>query len=262
MFDSHVHLDAPPLLPNLDRVAEAARRAGVRGAVNPGVDLDSSRKALEIHRRHPWVLPGLGVHPLHRDPWPEPPIAELEQLARAGPYAAVGEIGLDFWLDKKDADRQRALLDAQARLARRLGLPILLHVRKGLYEAFALLREAGFDGDGVVHAFSGSLDMARLALDRGFHLSACAVLTYPKAAALREVFRWAPRERLLVETDAPDIPPWSHRGEVHRPEDLTTTVAALAGALGTSPEEAAELTEANARRLFRSPGEIASDRPS
>jgi TatD DNase family protein len=159
-------------------------------------------------------------------------------------------VGLDFTAGRRDESRQREFLGSQARLAGRLGLPLLLHTRRAFYETFAVLRDAGFDGGGVAHAFSGSRDMARLALDRGFHLSACAVLTRPSAHGIREVFRWAPRDRILVETDAPDIPPWPRRGEVHRPADLPLTVAALAEALGAPFEEVAELTEANARALF------------
>lgn len=255
MFDSHVHLDAAPFAAELGAVAAAARRAGVRGAVNPGVDLASSRAALGLHRRFPWVLPALGFHPLYLASRAECAVAQLAQLAGAGSFVAVGEVGLDFSAGRADEPRQREFLKGQARLAQGLGLPILLHVRRGFYDAFAVLREAGFDRGGVVHAFSGSRDMARLALDRGFHLSACAVLTRPSAQGIREVFRWAPRERLLVETDAPDLSPWSRRGEVHRPEDLPLTVAALAEALGAPAGEVAELTEANARALFRPSGE-------
>lgn len=250
MFDSHVHFDAEAFRDDLDGAAARARDAGVTGVVNPAIDLRSSHETLAIHRRHPWILPALGFHPLYLDPWQTPPEAELEALAADGDYAAVGEVGLDFWHGRGDEERQRAFLAAQARLAQRHGLPLLLHIRKAFYETFAVLREAGFTGSGVCHAFSGSRDMARLALDRGFCLSACATLTYPDRARLREVFRWAPRDRLLAETDAPDIPPLSRRGKVHRPWDLPLTVAALAEALGVGPEEAAALTEENARRLF------------
>ena len=252
MFDSHVHFDAGEFAGDLDASAAAAREAGVRGALNPAVDLESSARVLGIHRRHPWILPAFGFHPLYLDPWAAPPVGELERLAAAGPWAAVGEAGLDFWNGRGDEERQRAFLEVQARLARRLGLPLILHVRKAFYEAFAVLREAGFDGPGVCHAFSGSREMARLALDRGFYLSACANLTYPVKGRLREVFRWAPRESLLVETDAPDIPPWTRKGSVHHPKDLPVTVAALAETLGIAPQDVAELTEANARRLLAS----------
>ena len=252
MFDSHVHFDAEEFSGDLDASAAAARAAGIRGALNPAIDLASSARVLAIHRRHPWILPAIGFHPLYLEPWASPPVEELDRLAAAGPWAAVGEAGLDFWNGRGDEDRQRAFLEVQARLAHRMGLPLVLHVRKAFYDVFAVLREAGFDGPGVCHAFSGSREMARLALDRGFYLSACANLTYPAKARLREVFRWTPRERLLVETDAPDIPPWTRRGGVHRPQDLPVTVAALAEALGIAAEAAAELTEENARRLFDS----------
>lgn len=250
MFDSHVHFDAEPFSRDLAGTAARTRAAGVAAAVNPAIDLASSGRTKEIHEAHPWILPAAGFHPLYLDPWGEPPEAELDSLLRDGNYAAVGEAGLDFWHGRGDEERQRAFLEVQGRLAQRFGLPLLLHVRKGFYEAFAVLRRAGFVGGGVCHAFSGTRDMARLALDRGFYLSACATLTYPERSRLREVFRWAPRDRLLVETDAPDIPPLARRGLVHRPWDLPVTVAALAEALGVPPGEAAEITQENAWRLF------------
>ncbi|MEW6489997.1 MAG: TatD family hydrolase [Thermodesulfobacteriota bacterium] len=250
MFDSHVHFDAEPFFADLGEVAARTRAAGVTGAVNPAIDLASSARTKAIHEAQPWILPAAGFHPLYLDPWEEPPEAELDALLRAGAYVAIGEAGLDFWHGRDDEARQRAFLEAQGRLARRYGLPVLLHVRKGFYEALAVLRQAGFTGPGVCHAFSGTRDMARLALDRGFHLSACATITYPERSRLREVFRWAPRDRILVETDAPDIPPLARRGQVHRPWDLPLTVAALAEAMGVTPGEAAEVTEENARRLF------------
>jgi TatD DNase family protein len=250
MFDSHVHFDADVFRSDLDGTAQRSREAGVTGAVNPAIHLESSRAVREIHRCHPWILPALGFHPLYLDPWEAPPVEELERLAESGGYAAVGEVGLDFWHGRQDEERQRHFLEAQARLAQRRGLPLLLHVRKGFYDAFAVLREAGFTGPGVCHAFSGSRDMAQLALDRGFYLSVCATVTYPSKERLREVLRWVPRERLLVETDAPDIPPWTRRGEVHRPWDLPVTVAGLAETLGLQPEAVAELTQENAFRLF------------
>jgi TatD DNase family protein len=97
MFDSHLHLDAAEFFDRLGDTARAMGAAGVRGAVNPAVDLASSRKTVVVHRQLPWVLPALGFHPLYLDPWVEPPVAELEELAAGGEYVAVGEIGLDFW---------------------------------------------------------------------------------------------------------------------------------------------------------------------
>ncbi len=250
MFDSHAHFDAAAFRGELAQVAARTRSAGVTGAVNPAVGLESARRAQEIHRTHAWILPAVGFHPLYLDPFPEPPLGVLEDQLREG-AAAVGEVGLDFWHGRHDQERQLQFLEAQAALAQRWGLPLLLHLRKGFYEAFAALRRAGFTGSGVCHAFTGGRDMARLALDRGFYLAAGATLTYPDREKLRSVFAWAPRDRIVVETDAPDIPPWPRRGTLHRPWDLPLTVAALADALGMPAAAAAELTEENARHLFR-----------
>lgn len=249
MFDTHVHFDAAPFVNRLDEVAERTRAAGVRWAANPAVSLASSRLTLSFHARHPWILPCLGIHPLYLEA-PHPPLEELERLAGEGPFAAVGEVGLDFWHGRADEERQREYLYHFALLAQRRGLPLLLHIRKSLYETFSVLREAGFTGRGIVHAFPGSHDMARKALDAGFFISAAAILTYPAKRGLLEVFAKLPRDRVVVETDAPDLPPRQRRGETHNPWDLPLTVKALADAWGESAEKTAELTEENARKVF------------
>jgi TatD DNase family protein len=250
MFDTHAHFDIEPFFDDLDEIARQTLEAGVRGAVNPAIHLASSRRALEVHARHPWVLPCLGIHPLYLGDAPHPPVEEIETLAEDARFAAVGEVGLDFWHGRDDEQRQREHLSVLAAVATRRGLPLLLHSRKSLYETLAAVRAAGFHGEGIVHAFSGSYEMAQKALDAGFYLSACANITYPRKARLREVFACAPRDRVVVETDAPDIPPWERRGQVHRPWDLPRVVSALAEVWKESPERAAEITEENARRLF------------
>ncbi|HSH68764.1 MAG TPA: TatD family hydrolase, partial [Deferrisomatales bacterium] len=121
MFDSHVHFDAYLGSGRPGDGAERARAAGVSGALNPATDLTSSRCALEIHRRHPWIRPCFGIHPLFLGKLADPPTAELEALAASGAYAAVGEVGLDFGQGRQDEERQRACFDAQARIASRAG---------------------------------------------------------------------------------------------------------------------------------------------
>ena len=248
MFDSHVHFDAYPDSRGPGSAPARALAAGVRGALNPAIDLASSGRALALHRIHPWIRPCLGLHPQHLGPHREPPVAELRALATQGPFAAVGEVGLDFWGGRGDEPRQRAFLDAQSRLAAELGLPLVLHLRKGFYDGFAVLREAGFQGPVVCHGFTGSRDMARLALDRGGYLVAGAALLRPGAEHLREVFAWAPRDRVLVETDAP--PPGTRTVPGRQPWDLPAVVAALAAAWGMAEEAVGELTQLNAEALF------------
>lgn len=250
MFDSHVHLDYPLFFDDLDSVARRMREAGVVGAVNPAVDIPSSRRAAEISSRHDWVLPALGIHPLYVDRYELVPVEELEGLSSGGMYRAVGEVGLDFWNGRGDEGKQREFFEVQVALAARRGLPLLIHSRKAFYEVAAHLKSTGFAHGGVFHAFSGSWEMAAKALDLGFHVSICANITRPTKSGLVEVVRKIPAERLLVETDAPDMPPQFKKGETHYPWELGHTVRALAEALGRSAEEVGELTARNAIALF------------
>lgn len=254
MFDTHVHLDFDPFYDRLGEVTSRMAEAGVTGALVPAVDLASSARAAEISRAYPWILAGLGIHPLHVGGYAEPPLTELEALAADGGYSAVGEVGLDFWNGRGDEEVQREFFAVQAAFAQRLGLPLLLHCRKSLYETLALMRESGFTGPAVVHAFSGGWEMARTALDRGCYLSACAVVTRPGKERLREALRKVPSERLLTETDAPDLPPWERRGETHHPWELPVTVRALAGIRGENPAATADYTFRNAMELFTKKG--------
>lgn len=251
MFDSHAHLDYEPFYDDLPAVAEKMAAAGVRWAVNPAVSLESARRAAKVAGRYGWVLPALGVHPLYlAGADAGEGIGELEVLASGHRFYAVGETGLDFWEGREGEALQREWFEAQITLAKKLRLPLLIHCRKAFYEVAAMLKQANYTGGGVFHAFSGSWQMAAKALDLGFHLSACANITRPTKAALLEVLRRVPRDRLLVETDAPDMPPHEKRGQTHYPWDLPITVAALGKALGITMEEAGEMTERNALTLF------------
>jgi TatD DNase family protein len=248
LFDTHLHLDYGPFFADLTAVTGRMKAAGVTGAVNASINEDSSRRGLLIHAGHPFVLPAVGIHPMFVKSREE--FKSLAALARAGGFFAVGEAGLDFWNGRETEELQRECFHFQAALAKELGLPLLLHIRKGFYEALSLMKEAGYHAPAVHHNFTGSLDMAKKALDANLYLSFGATITYPRKENLRGVVKFIPRERILVETDAPDLPPWSKKGELHDPSDLPVTVRALAGLLGAREEEVAETTARNARRLF------------
>ncbi len=251
MYDTHVHLDYDAFHDELDAVVKRSLDAGVTGAMNPAVDLDSAARVLEISRRHPHVRAAVGIHPLYIGRYEALPEQEFKALATAGGFEAVGEVGLDFWNGREDASRQEEFFRFQAAQAKRLGLPLLLHVRKAFYEVVSALDAERYDGAAVMHAWSGSWEMTAKALDRGHMISVCANITRPGKERMHAILRKVPRERLLVETDAPDMPPWFKRGETHYPWELGHTVAALAGVLGEAPEEVARFTQENAERIFR-----------
>lgn len=250
-IDSHAHLD---LLPDLPGVLAAARQAGVEQIVTIGVDLESSRAATNLAAAHTQVFASVGLHPHDAEQADESYWRELEALARQSRPVAIGECGLDFYRDLSPRAAQRAAFARQIALALEHNLPLVVHDREAHAETAAMLTEhdAGRVG-GVLHCFSGDLDLARQVLDLGFSLGVTGVITYKNAQALRDLVRLAPAERLLIETDCPYLTPEPWRGKPNQPAYVARTCAGLAQALGRPLAEVAALTTANARRVFALP---------
>ncbi|MCA1905021.1 MAG: TatD family hydrolase [Desulfarculus sp.] len=250
-IDSHAHLD---MLPHLDQALAAAKEAGVEQIVTIGVDLESSRAAAKLAAAHPQVFASLGLHPHDAEKADEGYWREMEALARRSRPVAIGECGLDFYRDLSPRPAQRAAFARQIALALELGLPLVVHDRDAHRETAAMLAEhdAGRVG-GVLHCFSGDLELARKVLDLGFSLGVTGVITYKNARALRELVRLVPAERLLIETDCPYLAPEPWRGKPNQPAYVARTCAGLAQALERPVEEVAALTTANARRVFALP---------
>ncbi|MCA8966247.1 MAG: TatD family hydrolase, partial [Planctomycetes bacterium] len=189
-----------------------------------------------------------GLHPNDAtrldDEW-----AEIEALARRPDCAAIGETGLDCFRDRTPLDRQRESLRRHLALARELDLPVIFHCRDAFAPLFEVL-ESEPRVRGVMHCFSGGKDEARRSLDLGLDLSFAGPLTYPKNDALREAAKFAPLDRIHVETDAPFLPPQKHRGKRNEPAFVLLTLAALADARGIDLPAAAAATHANGVRLF------------
>ncbi|PLX43203.1 MAG: hypothetical protein C0608_00050 [Deltaproteobacteria bacterium] len=248
MFDAHIHLNSDIFFNDLDKVVAEMNRAGINGAAIGGYDERSSRRAVSINERYPHLIATAGFHPLFIEG--EELSEDFKLFLRTAKIGAIGEIGLDFWAGREDEARQRRYFEAQALIAKERKLPIILHIRKSFYETLSLLEATGFNGPALHHAFSGSPDMAEKALERGHYLSVGGKITYPERGKLRKLFSSVPKDRLLVETDAPDIPIFKRKGEPHRPADLLAIVTALSEILGLTPEETAKLTDENARRFF------------
>jgi len=164
---------------------------------------------------------------------------------------ALGEVGLDLYHGRGDVDRQRSVLAAQIELARELGLPVILHNRKSWPDFFGVLRDLGLhEMSGVCHNFTGSIEIARAALDHGLYLSFCGPVTYENATRIRRVARFAPLDRILTETDTPDLPCAKWRGRASRPFHVAEVVAALARIRELPAARVAEAAEENFHRLL------------
>ncbi|WP_026841078.1 TatD family hydrolase [Citrifermentans bremense] len=251
LFDSHCHLDDPRLLPHLERLLPEAEAAGVTGFLVPGVAPQGWNRIRALSAAYPQVFPAYGVHPMHAELLTPQAVSDLCQLATGA--CAIGEIGLDYLLPSPSRQVQQQAFRVQLRVAAEARLPVLLHCRKAFEDLLAIVREEGICG-GVMHAFSGSLDSARSCLRLGLHISLAGSVTYANARRPLEVAAGIPLERLLLETDAPDLAPEPHRGSVNLPSYLLETATRVARIKGLPLEELGRTTTGNAARLFRLQG--------
>ena len=249
LVDSHCHIDAPEFDSDRADVIARAVQAGVERLVAPAVDAASWPALKAVAQAHPQVAPAYGLHPMylaqHR---PEHLTLLREWIERERP-CAVGECGLDHFVDDLDPDAQRDYLIGQLKLAREFDLPLILHARRALDEVMALLRRIG-GLRGVVHSFSGSAQQAEQLRDMGFLLGIGGPVTYERAQRLRGIVRTLPIDFLLLETDAPDQPDAGIRGQRNEPARLVTIAHAVATLREESIGYVAERTRANACRLF------------
>jgi TatD DNase family protein len=258
MIDSHCHLADEAFAGDLDAVIERARAAGLTGALCIGEVSDSAELTRLDRAAAAWddVRTTAGVHPHRATALPGGPDVVVDLVKRrvaADPRVrAVGEIGLDYHYDFAPHDRQREVFAAQVAYARDAGLPIVVHTREADADTLAILRDAGAGRiAGVFHCFSGDRVLASEAVTLGFHVSFSGILTFPKAAAVREAASAVPLDRLLVETDCPYLAPVPHRGKRNEPAWVAEVVRALAAIHGISPADVAAATAKNYRRLFR-----------
>lgn len=255
LVDTHTHLDDARYDPDREAMLTRALEAGVETMVTIGCDLATSRAAVDLAARHPCLYATVGVHPHEAKQIGDDWYVELQHLARDPKVVAYGEVGLDYHYNHSPPHLQRARFREQVGLARELRLPLVIHTREAQADTVAILREErAADVGGVFHCFSGDDWLARQALDLGFYLSFSGVVTFRNADALREIVKWAPPDRLLVETDCPYLAPVPHRGKRNEPAHIrhvAETIAAVkSSASPTTVEDIARVTSRNARRLF------------
>jgi TatD DNase family protein len=257
MIDSHCHIAGPEFADDLDAVIQRARDAGLAHAfvVLAADDEPELARAGEVAARWPDVRFSIGVHPHAAGKFAsDPPGAARAVDAAIGAQPltrALGEIGLDYHYDFAPVHAQQHVFREQIRLARKRRLPIVIHTREAEDDTFRILAEesAGEVG-GVFHCFTGDRDMARRALDIGFHVSLAGIVTFPRALELHEVAKIVPLDRLLIETDSPYLAPVPHRGKRNEPAHVVAVAERIAELRGVGAAEIAHAALANFRRLF------------
>jgi len=254
LVDSHAHLDFSQFDRDRAQVLERAWATGLVAIVNAGADLRSSRAGVELSQKQARVFASVGFHPHDAKDLTADALAELESLARSPKVVAIGEIGLDFYRDLSPRPIQRKAFEAQLALASRLGKPVIVHDRDAHSEVMAILREwargVPQSEKGVLHCFSGNIEMAQEAVEMGFLISIAGPVTYPNSRKLPEIAAALPLKKLLIETDCPYLTPHPHRGKRNEPAYVTLVAEAVALHRGIPVAEVARATAANTARLF------------
>ncbi len=245
LIDTHCHLDAAEF--DVDRavVAGAARRAGVDLIVVPAVERANFGAVASVCRDYPGCRAAYGVHPMYVGRARDEDLAALDETVRREHPLAIGEIGLDHFVEPRDEARQDFFFSAQLRLARERQLPVLLHVRRAIDPVLRELRRCHVPG-GIAHAFNGSRQQADEFIKLGFKLGFGGAMTFPRASRIRELAATLPLEAIVLETDAPDITPEWKAGARNTPDQLPRIAQALADLRGITVQQVAESTTNNA----------------
>jgi TatD DNase family protein len=247
--DTHCHLNHPDLYPEWQAALFRAQQSGVERLILIGYDLESSRRAVELAAQSDALYAAVGIHPHDAAQCDADALATLRQLAQQPRVVAVGEIGLDFYRDLSPRAAQYEAFHAQMRLAQSLGLPVILHCRDAYDELLGVLAKYP-TVQGVLHCFSGTAAHAQRGLELGYSLGIGGVITFKSAEPLRAIVQSMPRDRLLLETDAPYLAPHPYRGKRNEPAYLPLIAQQVATLWEIPPESLSELTEANVARVF------------
>lgn len=251
LIDSHTHLDAEQFDEDREQVIERALAAGVSKIVNIGFNRETIPTTLALAEKYDCIYAAIGWHPVDAvDMLPED-LAWIEELCGHEKVVAIGEIGLDYHWDKSSKEVQHRVFREQIRLARKLGLPIMIHNRDAHQDIVQILREEkASEVGGIMHCFSGSWETAKLCLDMNFYISFGGPVTFKNARQPKEVLAKVPLDRLLIETDAPYLTPHPHRGKRNESAYVRLVAEAAADIRGLSLDELAQITSANAARLL------------
>lgn len=251
LFDTHVHLNAHQYNEDVEEVIERAREVGVSYMVVVGFDEETIHKAMALTERYDFIYAAVGWHPVDAIDMTGKHLEWLEELAAHPKVVALGEMGLDYHWDKSPRDVQKEVFRKQIRLAKKVKLPIIIHNREASADIIAILQEEDAqEVGGIMHCFSGSVEIAEQCLAMNFYLSFGGPVTFKNAKKPKEVVRHMPLDRLLIETDCPYLTPHPFRGKKNEPAYVKYVAEEIAQLKEIDYEQLAKITTENAKKLF------------
>lgn len=251
LFDTHAHLNATQFNEDVEQVIERARAEGVSHIVVVGFDRPTIQRAMELADQYSFIYAAVGWHPVDAIHMTDEDLIMIERLAAHPKVVALGEMGLDYYWDQSPKEVQKEVFRKQIRLAKKVKLPIIIHNRDATADIVHILQEEqAAEVGGVMHCFTGSVEVAHQCIDMNFYISFGGPVTFKNAKKPKEVAKEIPLDRLLIETDCPYLTPHPFRGKRNEPSYVKYVAEAIAELKGLSFEEVAQKTSDNAKRLF------------
>lgn len=250
MIDSHAHLTVPQVLPEVDAVIERAFIAGVTKIINICIDPSSLEEGLKLQRLYPNIYHVAATTPHDVDREGESFFPMVEKCVREKKLVAIGETGLDYHYLHSSKATQQKFLKRYLKLAKEAELPVVFHCREAFQDLFAIADEIYPEIPAVLHCFTGTIEEAKLGLDRGWMISFSGIITFKKSEELREVVKYVPLERMFIETDTPYLAPQSKRGRQNEPSFLPEIAEKIAEIKNLSPSQVVYATEKNCNQFF------------
>lgn len=254
IFDTHSHYDDEAFDEDREELFASFPKKGIGTVVTVGADIATSKAALELAKTHETVYAAIGVHPTETGTLNEDGIEWLRVHASDEKVVAIGEIGLDYHWNKPEPDIQKIWLKKMIALAGEVGLPIIIHSREAAEDTMQIIRETkAYECGGVIHCYSYSAEMAKEYVKMGYFIGVGGVLTFSNGRRLKETVAALPMEQIVLETDCPYLAPEPDRGKRNDSTKLPRVVEEIARIKGMTCQEVIEITEQNARRLYRLP---------
>src|SRR4030043_37953 len=250
LIDTHCHLEMDEFSPDRDEVIKRAKDAGIEAIITIGSDLKGNIGGLELSKKYDSIYSSVGFHPHDAKDFTEDIFNQIKIWVKREKVVAIGEIGLDYHYDNSPREIQRGVFIKQLQFAKEINFPVIIHSREAKIDTLEIIKESGIN-KGVLHCFSGDIDMAERAMAMGFYISIAGPVTFKNARKPKEIAKMIPDDYLLIETDAPYLTPEPFRGRRNEPSYIVHTAKAIAELRGITLEDLSRITTINAKRLFK-----------
>ena len=250
IVDSHCHIDDERFDSDREELISLFEENEIDFLIDPASDVNSGRKILELVKKYDKIYGAVGIHPHEVEGITQKQLDEIYEMSFAKKIVAIGEIGLDYYYDNSPKDKQKEIFRKQMEIAKKIKLPVIIHTRDAMGDTYDILSEFRGEVIGVMHCYTGSLEMAKRFMELGYYISISGAVTFKNAVNVREMAKEIPLDNLLVETDSPYLTPEPHRGKRNEPKFVRLVAEKIAELKNMEVNDLIYNTNSNARNLF------------